>query len=124
MIKFISILSYLVVFSVPALSFKIEPKPDLGLISQFNAIELCAVAEKTNNYIENNITDSFAVHAGQAVNKGFTLARVTKTLEFICTTYHEDVRAKRDSRLHDNNFMQTNFDFYRWLPDKTTASKI
>ncbi len=124
MIKFISILGCILAFSIHAASFQIELKPDLGLISQFKASELCEVAEKTNNYIGSNAADSFAVHAGQPLNKEFTLERVTKTQEFICTTYREDVRANRNSRLHDNSFMQANFDFYRWLPDKKTATKI
>lgn len=64
------------------------------------------------------------MHAGRSVNKEFTLARIRKTLDFICSTYREDVKAKRNSRLHNNDFMNENFDFYRWLPDKNTATKI
>lgn len=124
MIKFFLALSYLLFFSVQSSSFKLEPKPDLGLVSQFKASALCDVAENTNRYIKNNKTDTFAVHSGGIVNKEFSLARVTTTLEFICDTYRDDVQNNRHSRLHDNNFLEENFNFYRWLPDKKTAEKI
>ena len=53
-----------------------------------------------------------------------TLPKVKQTLAFICQTYREDVRAKRNSRLHDEVFLRQHFDFYRWAPDVKTARAI
>lgn len=104
--------------------FSLEKSPDLGQLSQFNASELCTVANNTRQYIEKQSDDVFAVHAGQENYQGFTLARVKDTLAFICQTDQADVLAKRSSRLHDANFVKDNFDFVRWSPDKKTADEI
>jgi membrane-bound lytic murein transglycosylase len=122
------LLSTLVTFhcaaQTPLRFFKLDNRPELGKMTDFKASALCDVAEATQRYLTRFSADKFAVHAGKVFDNSVTLIRVEKTLAFICQTYREDVRAKRDSRLHDEGFLITNFDFYRWTPDVTTARKI
>ena len=106
------------------LFFKLDKTPELGKMSGFKASALCNVADETQRYLSNFSADNFAVHAGKVFDNTVSLARVEQTLEFICQTYRADVRAKRQSRLHDQNFLTQNFDFYRWTPDTKTAQKI
>ena len=103
---------------------RLDKAPDLAILKDFKASELCAVANDTERYLAEQSDDSFAVHRGKVFDSKVTLKRVDKTLAFICQTYREDVRSKRQSRLHDTEFLKRNFDFYRWLPDKTTAGKL
>jgi hypothetical protein len=112
-----------------ALSFKVEDKPDLGSLKNFKASELCSVADNTKNYLQQNTDDTYAVHTGSQLISdesvsGITLAKVEKTLQFICQTYRADVQAKRQSRLHDKDFLTSNFVFIRWLPDKQSADAM
>lgn len=112
-----------------ALSFKVEDKPDLGSLKNFKASELCSVADNTKNYLQKNTDDSYAVHTGSQLITdesaiGITLNKVEKTLQFICQTYRADVKAKRQSRLHDKDFLTSNFVFIRWLPDKKSADAM
>jgi hypothetical protein len=112
-----------------ALSFKVEDKPDLGSLKNFKASELCSVADNTKNYLQQNTDDSYAVHTGSQLitdesASGLTLAKVEKTLQFICQTYRADVKAKRQSRLHDKDFLTSSFVFIRWLPDKKSADAM
>ena len=97
--------------------FNLDKAPELGKMASFKASALCDVAKETKHYITHTPEDKFAVHAGKVFDENVTLAQVEKTLEFICQTYREDVRAKRQSRLHDKRFLIDNFDFYRWTPD-------
>ena len=60
----------------------------------------------------------------QLLMKKFSLTKIEQTLAFICKTYREDVQAKRQSRLHDNEFILEHFKFYRWSPDTKTAQEI
>jgi len=114
-------------FFIPAalaLSFYPEPQPEFGQLRDFKGSELCRVAENTQAYLESEKQDSFAVHSGKVINNNITLEKVRQTLAFICRTYREDVRAKRNSRLHDPAFLKQHFEFVRWLPDKQTAAEI
>tara|TARA_R110000737_G_scaffold282099_3_gene288725 strand:- start:1094 stop:2218 length:1125 start_codon:yes stop_codon:yes gene_type:complete len=104
--------------------FKIDKTPELGNMASFKASELCNVAGKTKDYLTTFSADKFAVHTGKVFDESVTLVRVTQTLDFICQIYREDVRAKRQSRLHNELFLIDNFDFYRWTPDIATARKI
>ncbi len=104
--------------------FKLDATPALASMTDFKASALCNVAEQTKQYLNKFSNDKFAVHAGTVFDESVTLSKVEKTLEFICKTYREDVRAKRDSRLHDTKFVVDNFDFYRWTPDIETAQVI
>ena len=106
------------------LFFNLDKTPELDTMASFKASALCDVAEKTKDYLTKFSTDSFAVHAGKVFDDSVTIDRVEQTLAFICQTYREDVREKRQSRLHDKQFLIDNFDFYRWTPDKATAKKI
>jgi len=111
-------------FSTKAFEFVVEDMPEIHKLIDFKASELCAVAEKTKNYLKNFPEDKFAVHEGTVFNDQITLQRVDKTLNFICRVYREDVQAKRQSRLHDSNYLTTHFNFYRWNPDIKTARAI
>ncbi len=104
--------------------FTLDNKPNLGRISDFKASALCDVADETQRYLMQSASDKFAVHAGKVFDEKVTLKRVGQTLAFICRTYREDVRAKRNSRLHDDEFLRDNFEFYRWTPDIKTAQAI
>lgn len=117
-------LGLLTVFVSLAEPFKEEKQPELGIVAGFKGSELCIVAENTQRYISENLQDEFAVHAGKIIDEQFTLEKVQNTLKFLCKTYHEDVRAKRPSRLHDADFLRENLRFYRWTPDKNTAHLI
>ena len=110
--------------SANALNFTVEKSPQLGLLKDFKASELCIVAENTEQYLKNNTEDVFAVHAGTIIDEKISLTKIEQTLAFICKTYREDVQAKRQSRLHDNKFILEHFKFYRWSPDIKTAQKI
>lgn len=121
-----------VFFKANAFNF-IEVKPDrsgdyktldLGLMKNFKASELCAVAKNTHDYLSNYSDDTFAVKAGKVFDNNISLQQVKQTLTFICNTYREDVSAKRHSRLHNTDFLKQNFTFYRWMPDTKTAQKI
>jgi hypothetical protein len=120
---------FLMMFSCLAKSetnghFLLEPNPNIGFMSQFKSSELCTVAENANQFIRAHTNDSFAVHNGSVFDKEVTLTRVAETLKFLCDVYREDVQAKRQSRLHDIDFLKKNFDFYRWSPDRETAQAI
>jgi len=101
-----------------------EDNLDIHKLMDFKASELCTVAENTKIYLRNFPEDKFAVHDGSVFNEEVNLQRVDNTLDFICRIYREDVRANRQSRLHDSNFIKKHFDFFRWNPDINTARAI
>ncbi len=107
-----------------AATFSLDKAPDIGQLTHFNVKELCDVARNTKAYIESHQEDKFAVHAGEKIYKGFTLARVKQTLAFICKVYRADVHSKSASRLQDAKFVAEHFDFVRWYPDKQKARNI
>ncbi|MEW6983705.1 MltA domain-containing protein [Colwelliaceae bacterium 6471] len=107
-----------------AYEFIVEDVNDFGQITDFQASELCLVAQDTTRYINTQPQDAFAVHAGKVFEPSVTLTRVQKTLAFICETYREDMRHHRESRLNDPQFLAKHFDFLRWLPDKERADAI
>ncbi|WP_085299958.1 MltA domain-containing protein [Cognaticolwellia mytili] len=104
--------------------FVLDKTPVLGKMKGFKASALCNVADETKHYLNDFSEDKFAVHAGKVFDSTVTLPKVKQTLAFICQTYREDVRAKRNSRLHDEVFLREHFDFYRWMPDVKTARAI
>lgn len=104
--------------------FTLDEAPELGKMKDFKASALCNVADETTRYLNDFSEDKFAVHAGKVFDSTVTLPKVKQTLAFICQTYREDVRAKRNSRLHDEVFLRQHFDFYRWAPDIKTARAI
>lgn len=97
---------------------------DLGIMKNFKASDLCEVAENTQKYLTTYTDDTFAVKAGKVFDERISLQQVKQTLAFICETYRADVRANRQSRLYDTEFLKQNFTFYRWMPDIETAQKI
>ncbi|WP_440874810.1 MltA domain-containing protein [Thalassotalea sp. PLHSN55] len=118
------IVLFFISFPSMALQFVVEENPNIGLPKGFKGSELCQVAENTRTYLVSNKADKFAVHAGSNIHSHFSLPRIMKTLDFLCQTYREDVRAKRASRLHDADFLQQHFEFIRWYPDTKTANDI
>lgn len=104
--------------------FSPDSQPNLGMLTDFKGSDLCIVAENTQGYLTKQPQDLLAVHAGKVFGGEVTLERVKQSLNFICQTYREDVRAKRQSRLHNADFLRQNFDFFRWMPDKVSATEI
>ncbi|WP_448213550.1 MltA domain-containing protein [Colwellia sp. MEBiC06753] len=98
--------------------------PTFGTLTGFKGSELCKVADNTKTYLTNFPDDDKAVHAGAVIGHGITLEKVEQTLAFICQVYREDVRAKRNSRLHDAAFIKQHFQLIRWLPDTAKANEI
>ncbi|KGJ92226.1 hypothetical protein ND16A_1745 [Thalassotalea sp. ND16A] len=108
--------------------FVLESDPNIGQMQLFKTSDLCQVAKNTTRYIADSQNssdiDSEALHPGKLISPAITFIRVKKTLDFICQTYTEDVRAKQQSRLQNTTFLKQNFDFYRWYPDTETANAI
>ncbi|NMP16063.1 MltA domain-containing protein [Thalassotalea sp. Y01] len=107
--------------------FVLEANPQLGQMQLQKTSDLCYVAENTHKYLSDpqlSQTDKQAIQAGKVFDKSITLDRVKQTLTFLCKVYREDVRANRQSRLHDSDFVKQHFDFYRWSPDKLKADSI
>jgi hypothetical protein len=123
-ILFINFVLFIFPCLLNAYEFVLEVKPPGIKLIDFKASELCVVSENTQHYLQKYPQDSFAVHAGEVFNNITSLTRVKQTLAFICKTYREDVHDKRQSRLHDRDFIRQHFDFYRWLPDISTARAI
>jgi hypothetical protein len=111
-------------FSLSAYEFVLEHKPEVNRLVDFKASELCEVSQNTQDYLHNVTEDKFAVHPGTVFNNKFSMEDIENTLAFICSTYREDVRAKRKSRLHNQAFIKKHFNFYHWKPDIKTARKI
>ena len=86
--------------------FTLYKTPELGIMKGFKASSLCNVADETAHYLTEYSEDKFAVHAGKVFDRSVTLPRVKQTLGFICQTYREDVRAKRNSRMHSEMFLR------------------
>ncbi|MFD2165475.1 MltA domain-containing protein [Thalassotalea euphylliae] len=104
--------------------FEKESTPNFGQLAHFKGSELCIVADNVATFMDKNAQDDYAVHAGTVFPAEITVERVKKTLNFLCETYRDDVRAKRNSRLHNREFLTQHFHFYRWYPDKTKADSI
>ncbi|NQZ23883.1 MAG: MltA domain-containing protein [Colwellia sp.] len=107
-----------------AFEFSIDKGIDIPQLADFKGSELCTVGENTQKYLNNFPEDKFAVHAGSVFKRKITLNRIKETLNFICITYRDDVKAKRQSRLHNREFIKQHFDFYSWSPDIKTAREI
>jgi len=124
--RFTSILLIILLFlpKSNAFEFSIDNDIDIPKLSDFKASELCMVGENTQYYLSKFPEDKFAVHAGSVFNRYVTLDRVKKSLTLICNTYREDVKAKRQSRLHNSKFIKEHFDFYTWTPDINKARII
>jgi len=103
--------------------FKLE-SPVLGDVSGFEIEDLCTVAKNTRHYLTSFPDDSFAVHKGTVISSEVTVEQVKNTLSFICKIVEEDTRHKRESRLKDKKFLINNFNFFKWTPDKKTATEI
>jgi len=102
--------------------FILDESPEISSNSLINSEALCQVANNTQDYISKFPNDDFAVHAGDKFVTGITLAKVKKTLAFICQIHNEDKKNNAVSRLNDDKFLKKNFEFFRWLPDKKQAN--
>jgi hypothetical protein len=122
--KMLWLVSVLCSLQVNANNFEQDKYINFGQLTNFKASELCKVAENTLHYLTHQPEDTFAVHAGNVIDQKITLKRVENTLAFICNIYRDDVKAKRQSRLHDSEFLKAHFEFIRWMPDKQTANNI
>ncbi|WAJ71213.1 acetate--CoA ligase [Catenovulum adriaticum] len=106
-------------------SFLLNAESLTGKMSVFKGSDLCNLAENTLTYLNRGaVFDSKAIHGGQLNQYQFDLAQVKSTLKFICQTYREDVRAGRQSRLHDPAFIANNFQQVHWQPDLKLAHNI
>lgn len=122
--KLVFILLILFSHTVYSFNFVEALNPDLGLMKNFKASQLCTVADNTHQYLDQYTDDTFAVKAGNVFKHKVSLEQVKETLRFICDTYREDIIANRNSRLHNTTFLKQNFTFYRWMPDVKTAREI
>lgn len=106
-------------------SFLLNAEPLAGKMSVFKGSELCTLAENTLAYLNQGPEfDNKAIHGGQLNQHQFDLAQVKATLKFICQTYRQDVRANRQSRLHDSDFIAEHFQQVQWQPDLKLAHQI
>ncbi|MGJ8692051.1 MAG: MltA domain-containing protein [Thalassotalea sp.] len=110
--------------SVAKPAFILDKSPSYQQLNTVDVEALCQVADKTLYYMNQYPDDNFAVHSGSNIFPFSDLTRVKKTLAFICTTHLQDQQAGQTSRLMQADFLQQHFDFYRWYPDKKTASSI
>jgi membrane-bound lytic murein transglycosylase len=53
---------------------------------------------------------------------GIDLARVKRTLAFVCQVEREDIIASRASRLADPEFISRHFEMIKWNPDKSQSA--
>ncbi len=106
------------IFSLPLKAeFVLEKQPKINGEMMLGLAELCQVASHTKSYLENYPDDGFAVHAGNDIFPELTLARVKRTLDFVCQM------SKEQQEITSEQLLQY-FDFYRWLPDKQQADKL
>ena len=105
-------------------NFQLDSSPDINNHFEIDTKALCNVAENSLTYLNQNNSDTFAVHAGKVFNQNLTLNKVKETLTFICKVEAEDKRLNQPSRLKQKDFLQKNFNFYRWTPDKKTANNL
>jgi len=99
-----------------------DNQPSINASAFIDSDALCAVANNTQQYITDFPDDNFSVHAGEKLIPQVTLAKVQATLAFICQVHKEDKQKNATSRLHNNEFLKQNFEFYRWIPDKQQAN--
>ena len=116
--------SFILIFKSYAYEFSLDKTIEVPKLLDFKGSELCTVGESTQHYLTKFPEDKYAVHAGSVFNHKITLNRVKETLDFICRTYRDDVKATRQSRLHNSEFIKQHFDFYSWSPDIKTARDI
>jgi hypothetical protein len=113
--------------SAPA-KFVLEQNPNIGKMQLFKTNDLCKVANNTLKYIahnsDGNNENTVPPPMELLVKSDITEKLVKDTLEFICSTYRDDVRNKRHSRLQYSQFLRENFHFYRWHADTDKADEI
>lgn len=110
--------------SFAAPTFVIDTAPKITGELTIAAGDLCYVADNTAQYITGHVDDSYAVHDGVIGEQSFPVARVLKTLSFICDTYREDIKNQTTSRLNTLDYLTKHFEFVRWYPDKAKAQQV
>ncbi len=100
-----------------------DQQPNFNNLANFNAKDLCQVAEPTKAYLlKGSQYDDFANHSGEdALQANFTLKKVADTLDYICQIQKQDEELKQASRLQDPVFLKQNFKFHQWQADLNTA---
>jgi len=105
--------------------FEREQHSNIGSMVTQSHQQLCEVADGTNQYLNKGAAyDPTAIHAGVVANFGADLARVQRTLTFICATVNQDVAQGRESRLSDPAFIAQHFEMIRWRPNKQQSRQF
>ncbi len=104
--------------------FIVDKNPSINATPFIDSQALCTVAANTKHYLDKYGNDDFAVHKGAVIGHDISLAKVKATLDFICKIHRQDQQNKQTSRLHNPQFLQQHFDFFRWIPDKATANAL
>jgi len=102
--------------------YQLETEPAIGKLVTSSTAELCHVAKGTVDYLGlGEDYDPGIITAGMTAQFGGDLARVKRTLKYICQIEQEDKSAGAPSRLMDAAFIAEHFDVIRWMPDKQQA---
>lgn len=98
------------------------PKWPSTLKIDTDPVKLADVARQTLQYLENMaIQDPQAVTPGLLGGMGVTLADITNTLKFLTKVVAEDQAKGNPSRLHNTQFLQSHFRFFKWSADQAQA---
>jgi len=102
--------------------FSIETEPELGGINTESMADLCVVAGGALDYLnKGSAYDPDVIQAGVVARFDMNLARVKRTLSFVCQVIGEDELAQRQSRLGDPAFIKRHFEIIRWRPNKSQS---
>jgi len=105
--------------------YQLESEPAIGKMVTPSTSELCHVAKGTADYLAlGEDYDPGIITAGMTAQFGGDLARVKRTLKFICKIEQADKSSGSPSRLMDAEFIAQHFDVIRWMPDKNQAKKF
>jgi len=120
------LISYLfILMSLPVCAqdlFTIDKETKIGKMVTTSVTDLCDVADGTLSYLNKGAAyDPDVIKAGVVSRFGIDLARVKRTLAFVCQVEREDSLAKRASRLSDPDFIRRHFQMIQWRPDKHQA---
>ncbi|MFT5162269.1 MAG: hypothetical protein ACI9FJ_000837 [Alteromonadaceae bacterium] len=111
--------------AVAAPAYSVDKQPVKGQMVAQSQEDLCSVAQGTLAYLNKGENyDPDAIHPGFVSDFGVDMARVKRTLQFVCQVQLEDAKAGRASRLADPAFIGEHFEMIRWMSDKTQAAKF
>lgn len=102
--------------------YSVDEAPLAGVMSSQSTAKLCAVARGTLDYLaKGQDYDPDVIKAGVVAQFGINLARVKRTLAFVCEIEQQDKLNGKASRLLDPAFISKHFEMIRWHPDKTQS---